>query len=103
MTQDEIIAWIYANPEAKVLELSEPDFYLLLMDCHLPRRPEPPINGKFVRESFFSSEVYTSYDYHAPEYLSALKQYNELCDKMYNTKELSWIGPYGTIEIRIKQ
>ena len=102
MTNDEVMKWIYANPETKVLEVDEASYYRLLAQVPHPIRPEPPIKTSIREYGFFTDYSHTEWDYHAPEYLAALERYNELCSRMSRMNELVWQGPFGIVQIKIK-
>ena len=76
-----------------------------------PRRPEPPkyeVKGAYYSDEggFLSTGTYHpaeyAYDFNNPLYLESLERY-ENCKNNLNIKKFQVMGPFGLVDIKIKE
>ena len=92
----------------KEIRLTPKDWAVLLLEngeWTPPLKPKPPIKSFGAGSGFFSSWEEIVYDYHAPEYLEALKVWEIQCKEFHERhlkiiKELNFVGPFGVVKLK---
>jgi len=98
------------SPEQKLYEISAHLYFELITEFKLTKsylmKPQPPIKRIKTSRGFLFDSDEIEYDFHAPEYISALKKYeqemqNIRYDDIYKKEYIEVFTSYGAVKFKI--